>query len=391
MRIKIHTAAKDVRKALFYNTSKLNEELGTRIVCVENVSEEFDIAAKVDLIQQKFKALDRANIRTINTSFHVSINPSIDEQGMFDVEKVTTEYMKYMGYSGQPYIVFEHNDSGRTHYHIVSHRVQSNGKKIKDSNEIYRSHKFEVDLEQRLCKVKKVASEKDQAPLFFNLKDGNVYNQIREIVGSSCSYQYSSLYELLIICFNRKIGVSKSDNYLLAAGYDQFGERKTRAIKINEKLVKAVPNKIIGFSAKERMINMLRTSLDYSTSERHAINILARKGIGIHFLKKEDGTIYGVYYIDHKNKFIVKGSELRKDLSATSWEKLRLERWEKEAQRWKNVQPVYRNGRIGEVVDNIYYACIDIWGYLLYNPYENYDETYNDLRYSAKRKRKIKK
>ncbi|MCS3335591.1 relaxase/mobilization nuclease domain-containing protein [Bacteroides xylanisolvens] len=49
------------------------------------------------------------------------------------------EYMEKMGYGNQPYIIYRHEDIGRPHIHIVSLRIDEQGKKIKDYKEWQRS------------------------------------------------------------------------------------------------------------------------------------------------------------------------------------------------------------------------------------------------------------
>lgn len=54
-----------------------------------------------------------------------------DEQ----LREIAQEYMERMGYGNQPYIVFKHRDISREHPHIVSLRVDEQGRKISDSHE----------------------------------------------------------------------------------------------------------------------------------------------------------------------------------------------------------------------------------------------------------------
>ena len=43
--------------------------------------------------------------------------------------------MEALGYGKQPYIVFKHNDIAREHIHIISLRVDGDGRKINDKFE----------------------------------------------------------------------------------------------------------------------------------------------------------------------------------------------------------------------------------------------------------------
>ena len=68
-----------------------------------------------------------------------------DEQ----LRDIAREYMERMGYGNQPYIVFKHKDISREHLHIVSLRVDENGRKISDSHEYDRSMSVLRRLERK--------------------------------------------------------------------------------------------------------------------------------------------------------------------------------------------------------------------------------------------------
>ena len=55
--------------------------------------------------------------------------------------------MEDLGYGEQPYIVFKHSDIAREHIHIVSLRVDSEGRKINDQFERRRSKRITDALE----------------------------------------------------------------------------------------------------------------------------------------------------------------------------------------------------------------------------------------------------
>ena len=57
--------------------------------------------------------------------------------------------MERMGYSEQPYIVFKHRDIAREHLHIVSLRIDRNGRKLPHDFEARRSVEITRDLEQK--------------------------------------------------------------------------------------------------------------------------------------------------------------------------------------------------------------------------------------------------
>lgn len=100
-----------------------------------------------------FGRLENANIRTENLSFQVSINPNpeSDKESLTDQEAVSLamEIMQKMGYGNQPIIVYKHEDTERTHYHVVSCRVAKDGKKISDKFEKKRINKIVEKLSDK--------------------------------------------------------------------------------------------------------------------------------------------------------------------------------------------------------------------------------------------------
>ena len=88
--------------------------------------------------------------RTKKMVFHCSLNPHPDEKLSDELlVQIAKEYMEALGYGKQPYIVFKHNDIAREHIHIVSLRVDGEGRKINDKFEKRRSKKITDALEKR--------------------------------------------------------------------------------------------------------------------------------------------------------------------------------------------------------------------------------------------------
>ena len=60
---------------------------------------------------------------------HISLNPH-PEDVLTDAElqDIAREYLEKLGFGNQPYLVFKHEDIDRHHLHIVTVRVDDNGK-----------------------------------------------------------------------------------------------------------------------------------------------------------------------------------------------------------------------------------------------------------------------
>ena len=132
MVVKIYAPAPSVSSGLKYNERKVAEGKASVIS-----------SQKIDNLRNpmaNFQRYENGSLRTKNLSFHASVNPSItDKMTDEQVKEFVKEYMQKMGYGDQPYILYKHTDTGRDHYHIVSVRVDENGRKIPDFRERKRS------------------------------------------------------------------------------------------------------------------------------------------------------------------------------------------------------------------------------------------------------------
>lgn len=144
MVVKVMSSGSTMASAIGYNEDKVKE--GCASVIAE-VNPDPDHATVLDT----FARLETRNIRSQDVSFHMSVNPASDEK-LSDqmLKELIGELMCGLGYGRQPYIIYRHNDIDRTHYHVVSIRIDHEGRKIPDR------------LERRKCN----AIIKEMAPRF---------------------------------------------------------------------------------------------------------------------------------------------------------------------------------------------------------------------------------
>lgn len=121
--------------ALRYNKEKVDKN-EAEVLFWKKMLEPFDKHGRMDIdaCMDSFWPYLEANRRTTNTVFHASLNPSPEDRLTDDqLRDIAQEYMERMGYGNQPYIVFKHKNIDRKHLHLVSLRIDENGRKIKDS------------------------------------------------------------------------------------------------------------------------------------------------------------------------------------------------------------------------------------------------------------------
>lgn len=127
--------------ALRYNKEKVDKD-EAEVLLWQKMLEPYDKCGRLDIdaCMESFMPYLEANRKTTNTVFHASLNSSPEDK-LTDEQlwEIAQEYMDHMGYGNQPYIVFKHKDISREHLHIVSLRIDEQGRKISDSHEYDRS------------------------------------------------------------------------------------------------------------------------------------------------------------------------------------------------------------------------------------------------------------
>ena len=200
---------------------------------------------------RSFEPYLTANRRTEKPVIHVSLNPHPDD--VLSDEQLTVigqEYMEKMGYGNQPYIIYRHEDIGRPHIHIVSLRIDEQGKKIKDYKEWQRSTAVCRELERKyhLLPAEKMERRESLPLTAVDYRKGDIKHQIANVVKPVMQgYKFQSVKEFkaLLGLFHvtveeaHKTIKGKTYHGLVYAATDEKGERTGVAIK-SSKIGKSV-------------------------------------------------------------------------------------------------------------------------------------------------------
>ena len=294
-----------------------------------------------------FEEHERGSLRCEKMSFHASIDPSKDDKmSDKDIEEFAKKLMEKLGYGDQPYIVYKHSDIDRVHYHIVSVRVDKEGRKINDSNERKRCHQILKDLAAEFgYKVGNGQKKDSRAEEFgvykgFTPKAGNYSRQIEMLVSHAMRYHFTTepQFRMLMNTLNVDFDYKKrgGKEYLVFYGLDpKSGRRCTGGISGKRLAVPSVEEirkhtqECKGEALKKekgRVGSIVRSLLPHSSSEEHFRRMLEKTGISVHFSKTEDGRIFGATFINHTSKCCFKASELHK-ITAAMFEEQRLAHW----------------------------------------------------------------
>ena len=327
--------------ALRYNKEKVDKD-EAEVLFWQKMLEPFDKHGRMDIdtCMDSFWPYLEANRQTTNTVFHASLNPSpedrlTDEQ----LRKIACEYMERMGYGKQPYIVFKHMDISREHLHIVSLRVDEQGRKLPHDFEARRSMEILRDLERKYGLHPNVKGQEltDREGLRkVNYPEGNVKRQVSSVVRSclrnyKCSSygEFRTLLEAFNVSVEERTGIIDGRNY---AGVI-YGAMTDDGYGIGTPFKSSKIGKDVGYNALQRYyenskirlkedgtLDRLRQTVKDAMSPNNTRDefrrLLKAENIDAIFCINPVGRIYGVTFIDHNEGIVSNGSVLGKEFSA---------------------------------------------------------------------------
>ena len=135
--------------ALAYNGEKINKEEG-RLLTTNRIYNDGTGTVDIRRAMEDFLALMPVRSKVEKPVVHISLNPHPDDM-LTDTElqDIAREYLEKMGFGNQPYMVYKHEDIDRHHLHIVTVRVDGDGRSIDTRNNFYRSKQITRELERK--------------------------------------------------------------------------------------------------------------------------------------------------------------------------------------------------------------------------------------------------
>lgn len=210
MVIVIHQST-NTQNALFYNDRKVEQKKAVFFKSENTPTINPFAGTKQDRLNI-LKEIEDRNTRVKKKGLHISVNPTVSDLVKLGDTGIRTEIdnlMKHLGYGEQPYFVFKHTDLDRTHFHIVSTRIDCHtGKKIRDDYEKEKTQRFIRSLEQKYELSKELNQE--QSNLKFsagsrNLKQNlqSLFYQLNQIESITTKQLYKKSLELFNVEIRR--------------------------------------------------------------------------------------------------------------------------------------------------------------------------------------------
>lgn len=241
-------------------------------------------ATKADYIRY-MKMISNLNENVKNKQFHAIVSTKGNNHSFEELTKIAEEYLMEMGYRKNPYLIYGHSDTENKHVHIVTTRVDKEGRKVPDSFENIRSQKVMQDIMNQ--DIKNV-----------------VFTDIQEAL----RYKFATQSQLRILLEQKGYKIKEDDDelkiikYGIVQGSIKKGEVDEK-IKQNSldtdkiKQLKAIFSKYKKYHDTNDFIKEMR--------EKFGIQIIFHRANG-------HEKPYGYTIIDNANKNVFKGSQVLK-------------------------------------------------------------------------------
>ncbi len=295
---------------------------------------------------ERFEELMALNERAETKLIHISLNfhPSEKERLTKDFFiHLADEYMNKIGFGNQPYLVYQHEDAGHPHVHVLTPLIQDNGKRIpthfiaKNVSEPVRKEMekqygfIPADRKEQQREDKRqlaVTPQKIQAGK--SATQRSIANVLDHVIDH---YKYASLHELnaLLKLYNVKADRGAEDGRiyrhrgLTYVVVDQDGKSLTKPIKASAFNNKPTLDYIEGkFKDNEQQRlpdkKHIKTAVDWAIrsgprSLGELAKLLEHDKIDLVIRRNEQGYVYGMTYIDHEKKTVFNGSDIGKEYS----------------------------------------------------------------------------
>ena len=331
------SATENLGGALGYNFKKV-EKGEANILLTAELYQSKEGRYTIEDVLADMEALIPKNCRTKKTVFHCSLNPHPDEKLSDErLTQIAKEYMEALGYGKHPYIVFKHNDITREHIHIVSLRIDGEGKKINDKFEKRRSKQITDALERKLGLIpsSKVTDKAMKETPKIDTTQGNIKEQVASALRMVLKhYRFCSLGELNAILSAYNLTVEEIKTEFRGKKYDGLVYVPTddKGDKVGTPIHASDIGRGVGHTAvqnrmqkskqavkpliptvRNKVLQTMRTS---PNTEKELRQRLEEQGLRVVIRKNESGRIYGITFIDDKAGIALNGSRLGKGYAA---------------------------------------------------------------------------
>lgn len=333
------TTPASMQETLNYNEHKVKR--GEAVCIAENhfplPFNQMNFYHKLDWLSQRNDLNNRASTKTLHVSLNFDPSETLSNERLTEIAH---DYMQRMGFSDQPYLVYRHDDAGHPHVHILSTLIREDGSRINTHNiarDLSEPARKAIEEKYNLVRAesKRIANDNSLAPLIkvvYGKSDTkrSISNVLKQVLGV---YNFTSLAELNAVLkgFGVVADRGNPDSFTFRKGgllyrlLDRDGTPAGVPIKAStiagkptlEHLEKRFEeNK----SNRELPRLSLQVTLDkilntHPPTLNALIAALEGESITAVLRQNADGRIYGITFVDHRNRSVFNGSEIGKSYS----------------------------------------------------------------------------
>jgi hypothetical protein len=328
-----------LQRALNYNEKKVQNGQA-KCVHAENYllnADQMNFYEKMERLQTLISRNERAKkSNTLHISLNFDPSENLKKETLISIAKM---YMDKIGFAHQPYLVYQHDDAGHPHIHILTTNIQDDGKRI-DTYNIGRnqSETARKDIEKLFGLVQAQQKQKAQSSALKPVQVQKVQygksetrRSITNVLDAVLNnYKYSSLAELNAVLKQYNVvadrGLETSTMYkskgLVYRLLDEKGNKI--GVPIKASLIYSRPtlsNLEKKFTENEELRQpdkvKLKTSIDWVLSNKPAtlesfIAALQKEKVQTILRINKDDRVYGITFIDYRTKAVFNGSDLGK-------------------------------------------------------------------------------
>lgn len=286
-----------------YNTNKIDKAKGELMFVsgfgpLQGISD-----LRPEDYKNYFKMVSARNKAVSCPQFHVAISTKGKQHDKYHLTDIAVQWLAAMGYEKQPYLIVFHKDTGNNHVHIISTRIDKQGKKISSGFEWVRGHS---NMNKILGIDEKHSAKVDiEKALTYSFSTKAQYMMILENQGYVVKENGESLDVI-------KFGI-KQDDVLLSQVLNVINnyclnlERKAQLRAIFKKYTGAYdttlkPNPVP--LPGNKLVPTTGYTSDFASFMRE------KMGVALCFHAKSGKPPYGYSIIDHSGKMVFKGGEI---------------------------------------------------------------------------------
>lgn len=329
---------KSIKGALNYNEQKVSQGKAELILASQFGCDvdELKFSQKLTV----FESLNLLNPKSKVNTLHLSLNfPPEETLNTETLQRIAMDYMEKIGFGSQPYLVYQHNDTGHTHLHIVTTTIRPDGKPIYLHNigkRLSEPARKAIELEYGLIRAES-RKQHNKIPE----PENNIESIVSKVV---YAYNFTSLDELNAVLRRFDIIADRGNvnsamyqnNGLIYCKIDENGYKKGVPIKASSiysgptlsvlekkfevnRLIRP-PYQMIA----QKKINSILAKCHTTTSFMHE---LTKNNISCSLQYEPDGMIKEISFVDHHFKSVFSSNDIGLSVNAILYKLNRILRY----------------------------------------------------------------